>query len=123
MHPFILELCHVFHEWFQKHINIDVSLLQTLDKNRQHKILSVVTQPCRNVVHREDGWSYVVHGPIFTKWIHSIGTQSKPYISTLKAILDTEYQKFSTEFHPQGVESPHHFPYTSQNASSPVPHP
>jgi hypothetical protein len=31
-HPFILE-----------HINIDASLLQTLDKNRQHKVLSFVT--------------------------------------------------------------------------------
>jgi hypothetical protein len=52
-HPFISEFCHIFHEWFQKHINVDASLLRTLDKNRQHKVLSFVTQPCRKVVHRE----------------------------------------------------------------------
>jgi hypothetical protein len=26
-HPFILEIYHIFHEWFQEHINIDASLL------------------------------------------------------------------------------------------------
>jgi hypothetical protein len=36
MYPFILEFCHIFHEWFQKHINISASLLRTLDKNRQY---------------------------------------------------------------------------------------
>jgi hypothetical protein len=82
-HPLILEFCHIFHEWFQEHINIDASLLRTLDKNRQHKLLSFVTQPCWKVVHHEDDRPCAVHGPIFTKWIHSIGTQSKPYISTL----------------------------------------
>jgi hypothetical protein len=82
-HPFILEFCHILNEWFQEHINIDASLLRTLDKNRQHKVLSFVTQPCQKVVHREDDWPCVVHGPIFAKWIHSIGTQSKSYISTL----------------------------------------
>jgi hypothetical protein len=65
--PFIPEFCHNFHEWFQEHINIDVNLLQTLDKNRQHKVLSFVTQLCRKVVHHEDDWPYAVHGPIFTK--------------------------------------------------------
>jgi hypothetical protein len=81
-HPFILEFYHIFHEWFQEHNNIDASLLRTLDKNIQHKVLSFVTQPCRKVVHHEDDRPCVVHGPIFTKWIHFIGTQSKPYIST-----------------------------------------
>jgi hypothetical protein len=28
-----------------------------------------------------------MHGPIFTEWIHSICTQSKPYISTLRCKL------------------------------------
>jgi hypothetical protein len=73
-HPFILEFCHIFHEWFQKHINIDASLLRTLNKNRQHKVFSFVAQPCRKVVHLEDDWPCAVHDPIFTKWIHSIGT-------------------------------------------------
>jgi hypothetical protein len=82
-HSFILEFHHIFHEWFQEHINIDASFLRTLDKNRQHKVHPFVTQPCRKVVHREDNRSCVVHGPVFTKWIYSIGTQSKPYISTL----------------------------------------
>jgi hypothetical protein len=82
-HPFIPEFCHIFHEWFQEHINIDDSLLRTLDKNRQHKVLSFVTQPCQRVVHHEDGRPCAVHSPIFTKWNHSIDTQSKPYISTL----------------------------------------
>jgi hypothetical protein len=45
------------------------------------------------------------------------------YFYSLQQILDTEDQKIFTEFHPQGVESPHHFPYTSQNASTPVKHP
>jgi hypothetical protein len=81
-HPFISEFCHIFHEWFQEHINIGVSLLRTLDKNRQYKVLSFVTQPCRKVVHREDDWPCVVHGPVFTKWILSICTQIKPYIYT-----------------------------------------
>jgi hypothetical protein len=54
MHPFIPEFCHIFHEWFEKHINIGASLLRTLDKNRQYKVLSFVTQPCRKVVHHED---------------------------------------------------------------------
>jgi hypothetical protein len=31
--------------------------------------------------------------------------------------------KKSTEFHPQGVESPHHFPYASQNTNAPFLHP
>jgi hypothetical protein len=83
MHPFILEFYHIFHEWLQEHININASLLQILDKNRQHMVRSFVTQPCRKVVHREDDRPCVVHGPIFTKWIHSISIQSKPYISTL----------------------------------------
>jgi hypothetical protein len=52
LHPFILEFCDIFHEWFLEHINIDVSFLRTLDKNRQHKVLSFVTQPCRKVIHR-----------------------------------------------------------------------
>jgi hypothetical protein len=26
-HPFILEFCHILHEWLQEHINIDASLL------------------------------------------------------------------------------------------------
>jgi hypothetical protein len=86
-HPFILEIHHIFHEWFQEHINIDARLLRTLDKNRQHKILSFVTQPYQNVVHHEDDRSCVVHGPVFTKWIHSIGTQSKLYISTHRSKL------------------------------------
>jgi hypothetical protein len=73
----------IFHEWFQEHINIDASLLRTLDKNRQYKVLSFMTQPCRKVVHREDDRPCVVHDPIFAKWIHFIGTQSKLYISTL----------------------------------------
>jgi hypothetical protein len=87
MHPFILEHHHIFHEWFQEHINIDASLLRTLNKNRQHKILSFVTQPCQNVVHHEDNRPCVMHGLVFTKWIHSICTQSKPYISTLHSKL------------------------------------
>jgi hypothetical protein len=82
MHPFILEFCHIFHKWFQEHINIGASLLRTLDKNRQYKVFSFLTQPYRKVVHYEDDWSCVVHNPVFTKWIHSICTQSKPYIST-----------------------------------------
>jgi hypothetical protein len=82
-HPFILEFCHVLHEWFQQHINIGASLLQPLDKNRQHKVHSFVTQPCRKVVHSEDNWPCAVHGPVFTKLIHSICTQRKRYISTL----------------------------------------
>jgi hypothetical protein len=53
-HPFIPEFYHIFHEWLQEHINIGARLLQTLDKNRQHKILSFVTQPYRKVVHHED---------------------------------------------------------------------
>jgi hypothetical protein len=53
-HPFIPEFFHIFNEWFQKHINIGVSLLQTLDKNIQYKVLSFVTQPCQKVVHHED---------------------------------------------------------------------
>jgi hypothetical protein len=65
-HCFILEFCHIFHKWFQKHINIGASLLRTLDKNRQHKLLSFVTQPCRKVVHHEDDWPCVVHGPCHT---------------------------------------------------------
>jgi hypothetical protein len=44
-HPLIPELFYIFHEWLQEHINIDASLLQTLDKNRQYKVLSFVTQP------------------------------------------------------------------------------
>jgi hypothetical protein len=44
-HPFISEFCHIFHEWFQEHINNDASLLRTFDKNRQHKVLSFVTPP------------------------------------------------------------------------------
>jgi hypothetical protein len=83
IHPFILEFCYIFHEWFQEHINIDASLLRTLDKNRQHKVLSFMTQPCQKVVHHEDDRPCAVYGPVFTKWIHSIGIQSKPYISTL----------------------------------------
>jgi hypothetical protein len=82
-HPLILEFCHIFHEWFQEHINIDASLLQTLDKNRQHKVASFVTQSCWKVVHSKDNWPCAVQSPIFTRWMHSIGTQSKPYISTL----------------------------------------
>jgi hypothetical protein len=82
-HPFIPKLCHILYEWFQELINIGASLLQTLDNNRQHKVHSFVTQPCRKIVHREDDWPCVVHGPVFTKLIHSICTQSKPYISTL----------------------------------------
>jgi hypothetical protein len=81
-HSFIPEFYHIFLEWFQEHINIGVSLLRTLDKNRQYKVLSFMTQPCRKVVHHKDDWPCDVHGPIFTKWIHSIYTQSKPYIST-----------------------------------------
>ena len=121
--PFILELRHIFHEWFQKYINIDASLLWTLDKNRQHKIFSFVTQPSREVVHREDDRPCAVHGPVFTEWIHSIGTQSKPYISTHRLqILGIEDQIFSTEFHPRRVESPRHFSYASQNANTTIPH-
>jgi hypothetical protein len=82
MHPFILEFCNIFHEWFQEHINIGASLLRTLDENRQHKVHAFVTQPCWKVVHHEDDWPCSVHGPVFIKWIHSIYTQSKPYIST-----------------------------------------
>jgi hypothetical protein len=82
MYPFILEFCHIFHEWFQEHINIGASLLWTLDKNIQYKVLSFVTQSCWKVVHHEDGWPCAVHGPVFTKWIYFICTQSKPYIST-----------------------------------------
>jgi hypothetical protein len=82
-HSFILEFCHIFHEWFKEHINIDASLLQTFVKNRQYKVLSFVTHSCRKVVHHEDDWLCAVHGPIFSKWIHSIYTQSKPYIFTL----------------------------------------
>jgi hypothetical protein len=63
-HPFIPEFCHIFHVWFQKHINISVNLLRTLDKNRQYKILSFVTQPYRKVVHREDDWPCAVHGSV-----------------------------------------------------------
>jgi hypothetical protein len=44
MHRFIPEFSHIFYEWFYEYINIDASLLQTLDKNRQHKVLSFVTQ-------------------------------------------------------------------------------
>jgi hypothetical protein len=80
-HHFIPEFYHIFHEWFQEHINIDASLLQTLDKNRQHKIHSFMTQPCQKVVRREDDRPCAVHGPVFTKWIHSIDTQSEPSIS------------------------------------------
>jgi hypothetical protein len=82
-HPFISEFCHIFYEWFQEHINIGASLLQTLDKNIQHNVLSFVTQLYQKVVHREDDWPCVVHDHIFTKWIHSICTQSKHYVSTL----------------------------------------
>jgi mevalonate pyrophosphate decarboxylase len=82
-HHFIPEFCHIFHEWIQEHINIDASLLQTLDKNRQHKVLYFVTQSYRKVVHRENDRPCAMHSPVFTKWIHSISTQSKPYISTL----------------------------------------
>jgi hypothetical protein len=48
--------------------------------------------------------------------------QTLSFYSLLK-ILDTEDQNFSTELHLQGVESPHHFPYTSQNVNARVLHP
>jgi hypothetical protein len=66
-HPFISEFRHIFHEWFQEHINIDARLLRTLDKNRQHKVLPFVTQLCWKVVHHEDNQPCAVHGPVFTK--------------------------------------------------------
>jgi hypothetical protein len=78
-HPFIPEFCHIFLEWLPEHINIDATLLRTLDKNSQHKVLSFVTRPCQKVVHHEDDGPC----PVFNKLIHSVGTQSKPYISTL----------------------------------------
>jgi hypothetical protein len=40
---------------------------------------------------------------------HQYSKQTLYFYSPLQ-ILDTEDKKFSTEFHPQGVESPHHFP-------------
>jgi hypothetical protein len=123
MHPFIPELWHIFHEWFQEHININANLLRTLDTNRQHEIPSFVTQPCQNILQCKDDRPCVVHSHVFTKWIHSIGTQSKPYISTLCSKLWILKIKIFTKFHLQGVESPHHFPYASQNTSAPVPHP
>jgi hypothetical protein len=45
------------------------------------------------------------------------------YFYSLLQILDIEDEKKSTELHPQGVKSPHHFPYASQNASALVSHP
>jgi hypothetical protein len=45
------------------------------------------------------------------------------YFYFLIQIVYIEDQKFFTEFHLQGVESPHYFSYASQNASVPVPHP
>jgi hypothetical protein len=53
---------------------------------------------------------------------HQYSKQILYFYSSLQ-IVDTEDQKISTEFHPQGVEYPHHFSYASQNASAPVPHP
>jgi hypothetical protein len=53
---------------------------------------------------------------------HHYSKQTLYFYSPLK-ILDTEDQNFSTEFHPQGIESTHHFPYASQNASARVLHP
>jgi hypothetical protein len=53
---------------------------------------------------------------------HRYSKQTLYFYSPVQ-IVDTEDQKISTEFHPQGVKSPHHFPYASQNASAPVPHP
>jgi hypothetical protein len=54
-HPFISEFCHIFHEWFQEHINIGDNLLQTLDKNKQHKVLSFVTHVKRLYIVRMTG--------------------------------------------------------------------
>jgi hypothetical protein len=45
------------------------------------------------------------------------------YFYSLIQMVHIEVQKISIEFHPQGVESPHHFFYASQNASVPVSHP
>jgi hypothetical protein len=45
------------------------------------------------------------------------------YFYSLIQMVYIEDQKFSTEFHLQGVESPHYFSYASQNASIPVLHP
>jgi hypothetical protein len=121
-HPFILEFCHIFHEWFQEHINIDVNFLWTLNKNRQHKVLSFVTQQCWKIVQHEDEWPCAVHGPIFTKCIHSISKQTLYFYSLIQMVY-IEDKKISTEFYLQGVESPHYFFYASQNASVPVSYP
>jgi hypothetical protein len=96
-HPFISD-CHIFYDWFQEHININVSLLQTLDKSRQHKVLSFVTQSCLNIVHREDDRPCAVHSPVFTKYIHFIGTQSKHYIFTLIQMVYIEDKKNPLHF-------------------------
>jgi hypothetical protein len=40
---------------------------------------------------------------------HEYSKQTLYFYSPLK-ILDTEDEFFSNDFHPQGVESPHHFP-------------
>jgi hypothetical protein len=45
------------------------------------------------------------------------------YFYSLLQILHIKNQKNSTEFHLQGVKSPHHFSYASQNASALVLHP
>jgi hypothetical protein len=38
------------------------------------------------------------------------------YFYSLLQIVDNKDKKNSTEFHPQGVKSPHNFPYASHNA-------
>jgi hypothetical protein len=48
---------------------------------------------------------------------HQYSKQTLYFYSPLKN-LDTKDQIFSIEFHPQGVESPHHFSYASQNVSA-----
>jgi hypothetical protein len=45
------------------------------------------------------------------------------YFYFLIQMVYIERQNFFTEFHLQGVKSPHYFSYDSQNVSVPVPHP
>ena len=58
-------------------INIDARMLGSLYKDGQQKIFSLLAQPCRQVVHRQDHRPCDVRSSPFTKWIHSIRTQCK----------------------------------------------
>ena len=66
---------HLLHQKFKENINIDARMLGSLYKGGQQKIFSLLAQPCRQVVHRQDHRPCVVRASPFTKWIHSVHTR------------------------------------------------